>query len=246
MDNEKLLELAGVWFTGVATWGAVAAALGLPRLYRPKLRAICDLDSFACSTFVSEWPALGSGVEELWVKLGVVNESNSTAEDVQVRVIMVIRDALSERPNYRSYSSWWLKLSGMSAIAISIPPRFTQFVDLCFIHVPAEPKASLKLVLAAVRSKLQPWEAEHRRLCESPSLTLTPNGVNRVIFVVSGRNTLAAYYEVDIQFSPPMAKRQRHNESALRSGLTIGTPCRIDRKIRKLFSRSAPAISEAA
>jgi hypothetical protein len=245
MTTEKWLELGGIWFTGLGTLGAVVAALGLPKLYRPRLRAICDLDSFACSTFVTESQALGQGVEELWVKLGVLNPSNTLAEDVQVRVILVIRDARSSRAKFKSYSSRWLKLSGMSAIGIAIPPRFTQFVDLCFVHL--EPEAARNpLHLAGVRPSMESWEVERLRICQSPSLTLDSDCVNTVVFAVSGRNTPAAYYEIDLEYAASADTPPPRGEEAVRSALQVNGPRRIDRNIHKIFRRSATRMVEAS
>lgn len=235
MDCEKALELTGIWFSGFATWAAVIAALGLPRLYRPRLEAICDPDSFACSTYISG-PALGAGIEEYWVKLGIFNNSDYLADDVQARVILVACDALSARPSYNSFSSWWLKLSGMDATSISVPPRFTQFVDLCFVH--REPvMAGSPLRLAAVRQSMQGWDIEHKKIIQSVRLTLATDCVNSIIVSISGKNTSAAYYRIDLKYAPK-SETLSQGESAIRAALRVSKPRIISGNIQALFVRA--------
>ena len=111
MTTEKLIELVGIWFTGIATFSATLVALFLPKLYRPRLSVSCDKDGIGSSSYVFIDRSGSPPMEELWVKVGVKNKSGLNAEDVQLRLIMAHNRGMAGRQGYKSFSSWWLKVS---------------------------------------------------------------------------------------------------------------------------------------
>jgi hypothetical protein len=232
MALEKIIELVGLWFTGLATFSAALVALFLPKLYRPRLSVSCNKDGIGSSSYMLVDAPGSSPVAELWIKVGVKNKSSLNAEDVQLRLIMTHDNALPHRQGYRLFSSWWLKVSALNIVAISIPPKYTQYYDLCYLA--AHPSRSVSVHLLAVRPPLEDWTSEKARIESDQKRTLQPGCEYNVVFAVAGKNTHAGYYEISISYDVP-SQLQTHglalDEAALRRAIKIGRPQRVSREI---------------
>lgn len=226
-DLTQILELVGVWFSGLATLSAALVALFLPRLYRPRLSVTCNKEGIGSSSFLFTDSPSASEVAELWIKVGVKNSSGLNADDVQLRLIMVRDESSNGRRAYTLFSSWWLKVSALNIVSISIPPKYTQYYDLCYLVVNRDRKRGA-LHLVAVRPPLDEWEIEKPHIESDPKRTLFPGREYGVIFAVAGRNTHAGYYRISIAYDVPRdGFGLDTDENALRNSIRVSQPERV-------------------
>jgi hypothetical protein len=231
MTTEKLIELVGIWFTGIATLSATLVALFLPKLYRPRLSVSCNKDGIGSSSYVIGTDSGASAFEDLWIKIGVKNRGSMNAEDVQLRLIMAHNTKMSGRRGYRLFSSWWLKVSALNAVSISIPPKYTQYYDLCYIVVRRNP-GSTSLYLAAVRPPMDEWNLERKNIENDPHRVLKAGCVYNIVFAVSGKNTHASYWQISLAYDIPTSpESDQPSEATLRRAIQVGSPKLVSRQI---------------
>jgi hypothetical protein len=219
LDYLKLLELGGIWFTAFV-------ALVLPVLYRPRLRLLARHDGVGSSTYLAE-PGPG---EELWLKMGVANRTGLNAEEVQVRLILARQRGVQGRAAYRVFSSWWLKVSALPLTEISIPPKYIQYVDLCYLSVGPQ-RNNAKLYMAAVRPPVGQWDIEKAAIEAEPKLRLDAGAEYDILLAVAGRNTHASYWRVSLKWSVPelVAGEAIYGEDRLRAAVTLSNPRKVSR-----------------
>lgn len=222
-DVFKWFEAFGIWFTAFV-------ALFLPVLYRPKLRVFAKPAGIGSTTYVT---IDGGGWidEELWFKIGVNNPSTLNAEDVQVRLIFARERGRNDRSAFRMFSSWWLKVSALPLTEISIPPKYIQYIDLCYLQVTGGTNEA-SLFLVAVRPPVRDWKTEKESIESAPNLRLDPLIEYDLVLAVSGRNTRASYWRMRVKWTPPVEGTKRlHGEGALRRAVVIGQPTKVARHL---------------
>jgi len=234
MTTEKLIELVGIWFTGIATFSATLVALFLPKLYRPRLSVSCNKDGIGSSSYVFIDRSGSPPMEELWVKVGVKNKSGLNAEHVQLRLIMAHNRGMAGRQGYKSFSSWWLKVSALNAMSISIPPKYTQYYDLCYL-VADRDGSSVSAYIPAVRYPMRDWNIEKEHIERDPNRKLEPRCEYDLVFAVSGKNTHAGYFQISISYDVPDFPRSDgftlSSETAIRRAIRVGPPTRVSRQV---------------
>lgn len=215
-DGSPLLrwaEVIGIWFTGVATFSAVAVAWSLRRLWerrqRPVLSVGYDARSEEDSRYVPPPFAAGPpssknpgepGREELWVRLHVKNTSKTTARDVQLRILSIQRER-KEAPDNRS--KWWFKASNLDATSVTIHPQFTQHFDIAYVKNILGTSDDLAFYLVIVRPDLLPWPQQKARIEEDAENNWLEVGWKYTLqLALLSDNADAKYYEMEVKVDP--------------------------------------------
>ncbi len=226
---DRMIELVGIWFAAIATFLATLVALFLPKLYRPRLSVSCNKDGIGSSSYMFEetkgrWP-----IEELWIKVGVKNTSSLNAEDVQLRLILTRNKTMPGRRGYQLFSSWWLKVSALNTVSISIPPKYTQYFDICYLAAHRDSR-SLTAHLLAVRPPIDEWQVEKNNIESDQYRTLQPQSEYDIVFAVSGKNTHAGYFQISVSYDAAI-QSDGPNETGLRSAIKVSPPKRVRSQI---------------
>lgn len=225
---DRIIELVGIWFAAIATFLATLVALFLPKLYRPRLSVSCSKDGIGSSSYMFEETKGRRPIEELWIKVGVKNTSSLNAEDVQLRLILTRNRTIPGRPGYKLFSSWWLKVSALNTVSISIPPKYTQYFDLCYIAAHQERRLTAHLL--AVRPPMEEWHLEKENIESDHYRMLQPRCEYDIVFAVSGKNTHAGYFQISVSYDATL-QSDGPNEAALRSATKVRPPKRVRSQI---------------
>jgi hypothetical protein len=231
MATDKIIELVGIWFAAIATFAATLVALFLPKLYRPRLSVSCNKDGIGSSSYMFDDTPGSSPIRELWIKVGVKNKSGLNAEDVQLRLIMTHNRTMPGRQGYKLFSSWWLKVSALNTVSISIPPKYTQYYDLCYL-VAHRDSRSISVHLPAVRPPMGDWHSEKENIESDRYRMLQPRCEYDIVFAVSGKNTHAGYFQISVSYDGPDSLQSDDlNEAALRHAIKVGPPKRVSTQV---------------
>ena len=232
MTTDRIIDLVGTWFAALATLSASLVALFLPKLYRPRLSVSCNQDGIGSSSYLAAYDSDSKPIEELWIKVGVKNKSGLNAEDVELRLIMIRDKTVPGRKGYTMFSSWWLKVSALNTMSISIPPKYTQYYDLCYLQARQDPRSML-VYLPAVRAPMSGWAVEKKEMESDPARVLRPRCEYDIVFAVSGKNTHASYFQISVWYDDISDRLQSdgQNESALRQAIKVSQPTGVSSQI---------------
>jgi hypothetical protein len=229
---DHLLEIIGVWFSGIATLAAVILALFLQvyseRRQRPKLCVEYDVRSVGDNRFLPPSTAGGGpGIDrqELWIRIRVTNNSERTARDVEVRFISSTIEKEKRRNNR---PSWWFKVSNFNRTSVAIPPHFPQHFDIAYlVHEISTQQVSA--FLAITQPDMLDWPQEKIRIERQGDYTNVEIGwPYTLFFAVVGSNCDATYYQMPLQISPPRESRQSPiGEEQMRACIAAKTPIQI-------------------
>jgi len=143
-----------------------------------------------------------------------------------VRLIVTRRRDVAGRGGYQVFSSWWLKVSALPLTEISIPPKYIQYVDLCYLVAGSAPA----LYLVGVRAPVREWDQERAAIEAEPKLRLDPNVQYDILLAVAGRNTHASYWRVGLSWQLPTSSRPASlGEDDVRAAVKLSEPRRVAR-----------------
>ncbi|MBA3006234.1 MAG: hypothetical protein KJ900_04960 [Proteobacteria bacterium] len=237
------IEVWGVlasWFSGFATLAVVFLALGLQIWYertrRPKLRLSYrksdDDDNRYVALNGNRQPLSEveeQAVEELWLRMNIVNDSRATARDVELRFIYSMKEGnkiKEDRP------SWWFKVANLNTFSVPIPPKFKQPFDIAYVKNCDGVDDDLHFFLAIVPPDMKEWTVEKQRIESQKSNKLEVGVQYRLVFAVVSSNANATYYELKIKASDrvkhDIARNRLQGPDALRRRLEVIGPVVVD------------------
>lgn len=208
----QIWETIGIWFTGLATFAAVAFALYLRHSYekrqKPDLDLIYDSESESHKHYLEPkhtktYKSDGSPAEEreeLWIRVCVKNSGKVTAKEVEIRFISIQRvgeQSEADRP------SWWFKVANLNNIKIAVPQGYKQFFDIAYIKNSINIDNDLSFYLAIVPADLLPWKEEKARIEDDDRYNCLDIGWEyRMALCLASSNAEAKYFEMKLKVNP--------------------------------------------
>jgi len=192
----KLLEMIGIWFTGIMTLLAVVVALLLQKftewLQRPKLEVVYDKDNKEDNRYLKL-----DDREERWIRVRVQNTSNYEAKDAEIRLMSIKRDSDS---NWGNRANLGFKVSNRNAVTVRIPPKFTVHFDIAYVsNILNDDKDDVSFYLVTVHEDLKPWDEEKIRIESDPDNVLEIGKTLGLRLAVLYTNGPAIIYEMEVK-----------------------------------------------
>ncbi len=226
----------GNWFIGFSTLLVVFLAIGLQVWYerakRPKLRVSyrkSDDDDNRYVALNSDDLRLSldeeQAIEELWLRVNVLNTGRDTARDVELRFIYAIKEGNKVKENR---PSWWFKVANLNAVSIPVPQKFRQPFDIAYVKNYKGVDEDLRLFLAIVPPDLKEWVEAKKRIESKNSNRLELGVQYKLVFAVVSSNANATYYALRIMVSErgsdDIAQKHLQGPDALRRRFVVFGP----------------------